>query len=90
VPFNRKNESLERHRGDHLPRRGFLHRLLWAGAVAALAASLTVSNSSAQTTALDRLMRQKLEQSQGMLAAVVDEQLGGPGAPQRGADPNHE
>jgi hypothetical protein len=39
--------------------------------VAALAASLIVSNSSAQTTALNRLMRQKLEQSQGMLAAVV-------------------
>jgi cytochrome c556 len=36
-----------------------------------LTTSLAVSNSSAQTTALDRVMRQKLEQSQGMLAAVV-------------------
>ena len=71
MPFNRKNESLERRCGDRLPRRAFLHRLLWAGAVVALAASLIVSNSSAQTTALNRLMRQKLEQSQGMLAAVV-------------------
>lgn len=47
-----------------------MHRLLWAGAVA-VTTSLAVSNSSAQTTALSRVMRQKLEQSQGMLAAVV-------------------
>ena len=47
-----------------------MQRLLWAGAVAVMA-SLAVSNSSAQTTALNRVMRQKLEQSQGMLAAVV-------------------
>jgi hypothetical protein len=71
VPFNRKNESLERRCGDRRPRRGFLYRWLWAAAVVALATSLIVSNSSAQTTALNRLMRQKLEQSQGMLAAVV-------------------
>jgi hypothetical protein len=47
-----------------------MQRLLWAGAVAVMT-SLAVSNSSAQTTALNRVMRQKLEQSQGMLAAVV-------------------
>ena len=48
-----------------------MRRLLWAGAVGALTTSLAVSNTSAQTTALNRVMRQKLEQSQGMLAAVV-------------------
>jgi len=33
--------------------------------------TLAVLNSSAQTTALNRVMRQKLENSQGLLAAVV-------------------
>ena len=69
MPFNHTIQSLERRRDHRIRRRGFF--LLWAGTVAALVTSLTVSNSSAQTTALDRLMRQKLEQSQGMLAAVV-------------------
>jgi hypothetical protein len=73
VPFNHKIQSLERRRGDTIPRRTFflLQPLLWAGAVAALTTSLAVSTSSSQTTALNRVMRQKLEQSQGMLAAVV-------------------
>jgi hypothetical protein len=44
--------------------------LLWAAAVA-VTTSLAVSSSTAQTTALNRVMRQKLELSQGMLAAVV-------------------
>lgn len=73
MPFNHKNQPLERRCSDRILRPGFflLQRLLWAGAVAALTTSLAVSSSSAQTTALGRLMRQKLEQSQGMLAAVV-------------------
>ncbi len=71
--FNHEKQALERRCGDHVHHREWLlmQRLLWAGAVAALTTSLTVSNGSAQTTALNRVMRQKLEQSQGMLAAVV-------------------
>jgi hypothetical protein len=73
MSLNHKSQPLEGRCGDRRHRRGFflLKQLLWAGAVAALTTSLTVSNSSAQTTALNRVMRQKLEQSQGMLAAVV-------------------
>jgi hypothetical protein len=73
VPFNHKIQSLDARCGVRIARRKLfpLQLLLWAGAVAALTTSLAVSNSSAQTTALDRVMRQKLEQSQGMLAAVV-------------------
>jgi len=73
MSFNRRSQLLEGRCGDRRHRRGFflLKRLLWAGAAAALTTSLTVSNSSAQTTALNRVMRQKLETSQGLLAAVV-------------------
>jgi hypothetical protein len=70
--FNHERQPLENRGRDRVHRRGLLlmQRLLWAGAVA-VTTSLAVSNSSAQTTALNRVMRQKLEQSQGMLAAVV-------------------
>jgi hypothetical protein len=44
--------------------------MLWAGVVA-LAASLAMATVSAQTVALKRLMQQKLEHSQGILAAVT-------------------
>jgi len=73
MPFNHERQPLERCCcGDRSHRRGLvlMQRLLWAGAVT-LTTSLAVSNSSAQTTALNRLMRQKLEQSQAILAAVV-------------------
>jgi hypothetical protein len=75
MPFTHKGHPLERAFGARLHRRGFLlrHWLLSAGALA-LTTSLMVSisaNSSAQTTALDRVMRQKLDQSQGILAAIV-------------------
>ena len=45
-------------------------QLMWAAGVA-FTISVGASTSSAQTTALDRVMRLKLEQSQGILAAVV-------------------
>jgi hypothetical protein len=70
--FNHERQPLKDRGGDRAHRRGLLlmHRLLWAAAVA-VTTSLAVSNSSAQTTALNRVMRQKLENSQGLLAAVV-------------------
>ena len=66
MPFNHERHPLENRAGDRAHRRG----LLWAGAVAVMT-TLAVLNSSAQTTALNRVMRQKLETSQGLLAAVV-------------------
>jgi hypothetical protein len=55
----------------HRP-HGFLRtRLVWAG-TAVLTTVLTASAiTAAQTSALDRLMRQKLDHSQAILAAVV-------------------
>lgn len=47
-----------------------MQRVLWAGVVT-ITISLAGSPSSAQTTALARLMRQKLEHSQALLAAVT-------------------
>jgi hypothetical protein len=72
MPFNEGTPAPPRHPGGRVHRRGLIQlpRVLWA-AVVALTISLTVAISSAQTTALDRLMRQKLEQSQAILAAVV-------------------
>ena len=72
MPFNHDKQLPGRAGREGVHRRGsfLMHRLLWAGAVA-LTMSLAISISSAQTTALDRVMRLKLEQSQGLLAAVV-------------------
>jgi len=47
-----------------------MRHLIWAGAVTA-AVSLSIAMASAQTVALKRLMQQKLEHSQGILAAVA-------------------
>jgi len=47
-------------------------RLGWVAAVAvAVTMSVAATSSSAQTTALDRLMGQKLQSAQGLLATVV-------------------
>ena len=48
----------------------FKRGVLWAGAVA-VTASLASATVWTQTVALKRLMQQKLEHSQGILAAVV-------------------
>jgi hypothetical protein len=72
MTLTHEKQPLEPGRGGRRDRRGWLlpRRLLWAGAVA-LTTSLAVSSSTAQTTALNRVMRQKLNDSQGLLAALV-------------------
>lgn len=52
-----------------------VRHILWAGVVA-LAASLAIVTASAQTVALKRLMQQKLEHSQSILAAVATSNWG--------------
>jgi hypothetical protein len=52
-----------------------VRHMLWAGVVA-LAASLAIATASAQTIALKRLMQQKLEHSQSILAAVTTSNWG--------------
>ena len=55
----------------HRPHWFLRQRFIWAGVVALSTGLVAASITLAQTTALDRLMRQKLEHSQAILAAVV-------------------